>query len=311
MTATPAPPLSPTSATRLAQYAATASVSVAIALVVLKTIAWAKTGSVAMLGSLMDSALDAAASTLNLLAVRAASEPADREHRFGHGKIEAIAGLGQALLILASGLFIVVQAVRGLVTPHPMEGGELGIAVTIIAMIATAALVLYQRMVVARTGSVAISADALHYTGDLALNATVILALLLAGPLHLPRADAVFGLIVAVLIGRNSLQIMQVAINQLLDRELSDGERQRIRSIIMSHPEVRNMHDLRTRVSGYDTFIQFHIELEPKMALDRAHEISDQVEASVREAFPGAQVLIHEDPVGLERPPVFPPGRFV
>lgn len=282
---------------RLATYAAVAT---AVTLISMKGVAVYLTGSVAMLGTLLDSLLDGAASLLNLVAVRHSLTPADDEHRFGHGKAEALAGLGQSIFIFASAGYLVFESTARLIHPVPIGNSLAGIVVTMLAIFVTLALVAFQRHVVARTNSLAIEADSIHYRGDLFMNLSVVGALVLSGFLGVHWADAVFGLGIAALIGFSAARIALGAYDQLMDREFSEADRERIKAIALSHPEAINIHDLRTRSSGIYTFIQFHLELDSGISLLNAHRISDDVEARVKEAFPGAEVIIHQDPAGLE-----------
>lgn len=287
---------------RLMRRATYAAVAVAVLLVSVKAVAFWMTGSIAMLGTLFDSLLDGAASLLNLFAVRHSLTPADREHRFGHGKAEALAGLGQSFFIFASAGYITVAAVMRLLEPVPIEKSEIGIAVTIFAIVVTLGLVAYQRHVVRQTNSLAIEADSIHYRGDLLMNLSVIAALVLSGVFGLHRADPLFGIVIAGLIAWSAAKIVIAALNQLMDRELSEAERDRIREIAMAHPEVVNLHDLRTRASGTQSFVQFHLEMDGAMTLMEAHRVSDAVEREIMESFPGSEVIVHQDPAGLETP---------
>jgi len=183
----------------------------------------------------------------------------------------------------------------------PVQNSASGIAVTVFAIVVTLALVAYQRHVVAETRSLAIEADSIHYRGDLLMNLSVIAALVLSGYLGFHWADPVFALVIAGLIGWSAAQIVMNAFNQLMDRELSDEDRERIKTIALEHPEVVNLHDLRTRTSGAHSFIQFHLELDRDITLMAAHRISDEVEMKVMQAFPGAEVIIHQDPAGMEK----------
>ena len=284
----------------LMKRATYAAVIVAVLLVVIKAVALWFTGSVAMLGTLLDSLLDGSASLLNLVAVRHALTPADQEHRFGHGKAEALAGLGQSFFIFASAGYIIYEAIQRIITPEPVTHSLWGIIVTVIAIGMTLALVSFQRHVVARTNSLAIEADSIHYRGDLLMNLSVIAALVLSGYLGWEWTDPVFGILIAGLIAWAAAQIASNAFDQLMDRELSEEERERIKTVALSHPEVINIHDLRTRTSGVQSFIQFHLELDPDITLTKAHRISDDVEAQIMREFPGSEVLIHQDPAGLE-----------
>lgn len=287
---------------RLMRRATYASVGVALTLVVIKVAAWRYTGSVALLGSLFDSFIDALTSGVMLLAVRHSLEPADDEHRFGHGKVEAIAGLGQAALIIGSALFLFTEVVSRFIAPHPPDNSRIGIIVMLISMALTLALVRYQRHVVRKTGSLAVGADSLHYVGDLLMNAGVILVFMSSELWGWPYADPIVGLVIAGILIRSASLIAREAYDMLMDREMSEEDRERITSIVLSQPDVRGMHDLRTRTSGVNSFIQFHIELDPDLKLTRAHRISDRVERAVGKAFPTADVIIHADPDGVEPP---------
>lgn len=287
---------------RLMRAATYASVGVAMLLIAAKFAAWIYTGSVALLTSLVDSLLDGAASITTLVAVRHALTPADDEHRFGHGKAEALAGLAQAAFITGSVAYLLFEAGGRLIEPRPVVHGEAGVAVMVLAIAATFALLLFQRYVVRRTGSIAVIADQLHYKTDLLTNLGVIGALVLAGNGLWPAADPIVAIGIALYVLKGAFGIFREAFDHLMDREFPDEHRARIRDIVMKHPEARAMHDLRTRWSGNQPFIQFHLELDGEMNLLRAHRISDEIEREIMRAFPGAEVLIHEDPEGVEKP---------
>jgi ferrous-iron efflux pump FieF len=291
---------------RLKRRAAIASVTVATFLIAAKAAAWLTTGSVSLLSTLIDSTLDLAASLVNLIAIRQAIQPPDREHRFGHGKAEPLAGLAQSGFVLGSAGFLLVHAGERLVRPTTISNTEMGYAVMVLSIVSTLGLVLYLRFVVRRTGSLAISADSLHYSIDLLTNMAVIVALVLSARFGWLWADPLIAIAIAVFILRSAWQILKQSLNLLMDRELPDEDRERIRRIARSHPEVIDIHDLRTRSSGTHVFIQFHLELDGNMTLLDAHTISDQVMSGVERAFPDAEVLIHEDPHGItERRAVF------
>jgi ferrous-iron efflux pump FieF len=287
---------------RLRRIATYASVTVAAILIAVKFAAWLETGSVALLSSLVDSLLDIVASLVNLVAVRHAMSPADREHRFGHGKAEPLAVLGQSAFITGSAMLLLAEAIRRLVSPVPVENPPAGIAVMVFSIVVTIGLVLYQRHVVRRTGSIAISADELHYRSDVVLNLSVIAALVLGSLLNFPLLDPLFGAAIGIWIVYSAVRLARLSLFQLMDHELPDDEREKIRGIVQSHPDVVAAHDLRTRVAGPTAFIQIHIEMDGAMSLIRAHEISDEVEAELRAAYPNAEVIIHQDPEGIEEP---------
>jgi ferrous-iron efflux pump FieF len=287
---------------RLIRMAGVASVTVAFTLVVLKVYAWIATGSVAVLSSLADSLLDLLASSMTLLAVRFAFEPADREHRFGHGKLEAVAGLAQALIITGSAAWVAIEAVARLFAPVPVTAPAVGTATMLVSLALTTALVLYQNVVARRTGSIAIGADELHYRGDVLTNLAVLVAIGASAWLGWHRADPVLGLVVVVVILASVRAIVLRSLDILLDRELPTGSRAEILELASAHEAVYGVHDLRTRTSGTHDFIQFHLELNPGITLARAHVIMDEVEAAVTARFPRAEVIIHADPHGLTEP---------
>ena len=287
---------------RLMRRATTASVAVAALMISIKLAAWIITDSVSLLSSLLDSVLDAAASILNLMAVRQAFVPADREHRFGHGKAEPLAGLGQAAFIGGSAVFLFIEAVHHLAQPTEVANSTVGVVVMAIAIAITLGLVAYQRYVIRHTGSLVVSADELHYRSDVILNASVIVALVVSTETDWPYADPVFGMAIGVWIIYGAWQVAQKALVQLMDHELPDADRARIRAIAQAHPEVTAVHDLRTRAAGPTAFIQVHLEMDGGMTLAEAHRVSDEVEAALVQAFPHTEVIIHQDPAGIEEP---------
>ena len=277
---------------RLATYAST---SVAIVLIAAKLFAWAAYDSVSLLATLIDSMLDAVASIINLVAVRHALTPADKEHRFGHGKAEALAGLSQSLFIAGSAGYLLIEAWQRVIQPSAVESVELGIFVMAISIAATMLLLAFQRHVIKKTNSTAIRADALHYRTDLMVNGSVIVALLLANA-GWPGFDGLFAGAIAIYILFSARDIIVTSYDHLMDRELPDEDRQKIKALVMQHPKARGLHDLRSRHSGTMTFIQLHLELDDDLSLMAAHKISDEVELSILNAFPGSEILIHIDP---------------
>lgn len=277
--------------------AAIASVAVSLFLVTIKVGAYFASHSVAMLASLMDSALDLFASCLNMFAIRHALTPADAEHRFGHGKAEPLAGLAQGAFITGSALFLVIQVVQRIVTPEPLDNSIPAMAVMCVSILATIFLVQYQRRVVAQTGSLAVEADSAHYAGDLVTNLGVILALVLATWTGWALADPLIALGVAGVMVWTAWGVGRRSLDQLMDHELPEQDRLRIRRIAESHAAVSNVHDLKTREAGLSTFIQLHLALDPGMTLADAHLVSEAVEQEIRSAYPGAEVIIHQDPV--------------
>lgn len=282
----------------LTKRAAIASVSVALFLLALKIFAAAETGSVALLASLADTGFDVLASLLTLFSVRYAAMPADDDHRFGHGKAEALSALFQVILITVSAIFIAWRAIMRLGAQEQTAHPEYGIGVSVIAIVATLGLLAYQRHVVRKTGSVAIQADHVHYQSDLLLNVAVIVAILLDNMLNVRGADPLFGIAIAAWLSWGAYRAARLALDQLLDREWPEEKRQRFIEVALRHPELRGIHDMRTRSSGVHDFCQFHVWVDPNMTVAAAHDIMDEVEQALMDAFPGVEVLIHPDPEG-------------
>lgn len=282
----------------LTQRAAIASVSMAVFLLGLKAWAAWQTGSVAMLGSLADTTLDIVASVVTLLSVRFAAQPADDDHAYGHGKAEALAALFQTGIITTSALAIGWRGISLIGTSRTPEFPEVGIGVSIVAIITTFMLISFQRYVIRRTGSVAIVADRVHYSSDLALNASVIVALVLDSLMHVHGADPLFGVGIALWLLWHAWQVAAQAIDQLMDKEWPEEKRARFLAVAHGHPELKGIHDLRTRSSGTHDFVQFHVWVDPAMTVREAHRVMDEIEARLMIEFPGTEVLIHPDPEG-------------
>lgn len=283
---------------RLTRSAAYASISMAVFLGALKSWAAWKTGSTAMLGSLADTTLDLIASIATLVGVWIAAQPADEEHRFGHGKAEALAAIVQVMLIAVSATGIAFRAIGQLMGSHQTEAAGEGIAVSVIAILATFVLLWWQNHVIRKTGSVAIKTDNIHYKSDLFLNLAVIAALVLDQYVNVPLADPLFGLGIALWLAWGAFHAASEAADQLLDREWPDDKRQRFVEIAARHPELSNLHDLRTRTSGMHDFVQFHVDMPGDMTVLEAHDILDKVERDLCRNFPDMDLLIHIDPAG-------------
>ncbi|CAM3210868.1 Divalent metal cation transporter FieF [Sphingomonas antarctica] len=291
----------------LTSRAAMASIAMAVFLLALKLSASAATGSVAMLGSLADTALDILASTVTLYGVRYAAMPADREHRFGHGKAEALAALFQVIVISISAIAILWRAVSRWIEGQATAHAEYGIGVSLVAMAATMVLLVYQRSVIRRTGSVAIHADHVHYQSDVLLNGAVIVALALDQYAGIGWADPLFGVGIAVALLWGAWRASSQAIDQLMDREWPEEKRQAFMAAALKHPELAGLHDLRTRTSGAQDFVQFHVWVDPNLTVAAAHDAMDAVEERLQEEFPGTEILIHLDPEGnVDREGVLP-----
>lgn len=282
----------------LTTKAAIASVCMALFLLALKVYAAAETGSVALLGSLADTGFDVLASLLTLFSVRYAARPADDDHRFGHGKAEALSAMVQVMLVVVTAALIGWRGFSrlgdGQATAHP----EMGIGVSLIAMATTVALLAYQRHIIKKTGSVAIHGDHVHYQGDLLLNGAVIIAIVLESFVGIRGADPLFGIAIALWLLWGAWRSANMALDQLLDREWPLEKRERFLAAALNHPEIRGIHDMRTRSSGMHDFCQFHVWVDPGLTVLEAHRIMDEMEAVLMREFPGVEVLIHPDPEG-------------
>jgi ferrous-iron efflux pump FieF len=290
--------ISPSERSTLTTRAALASIAMAVILIALKSYAALQTGSMAMLGSLADSGLDLVASLVILLGVRIAAAPADYDHRFGHGKAEALAALLQVVLIALSALFIGFRAVQRVLNGAETTNAELGIGVSLVAMVLTAVLIAYQRHVVHRTGSLAIGTDRLHYSSDLLLNGSVVVALALDQYAGLVGADAVFGVLIALWLLWGAWSASSHAFDQLMDREWPEDLRARFLASTKEYPLLAGLHDLRTRSSGTHYFAQFHVWVPADWTVREAHDRLDAIEEALQQRFPGTEILIHVDPEG-------------
>ena len=287
--------LLPEQSKRLLRLASKASVATAAFLLIMKILAYWLTGSVSIMASLLDSLLDIVASVINLLAIRVALMPADKEHPFGHGKAEALAGLGQATFIAGSAIFLMFQAFERFQHPREIAAMDIGIIVMVISMVATGFLIAFQRHVIRKTNSVAIRADSMHYMTDLLTNSMIIVALLMVA-WGLPWMDPAMALFMGFYILYSAWQIIWESIQLLLDRELPEEIQQSIRDLVLSDEDIEAIHELKTRESGHTQFIQLHLEMDGNMSLFEAHVISDRIMELLAKSFPSAEVLIHQDP---------------
>ncbi len=283
-------------ARRLLQLVTWASVGTASFLVALKLYAWTVTDSISLLATLVDSLLDVCASLITFVAVRQAMVPADSEHRFGHGKAEPLAALAQAAFITGSAIFLLVESTSRLVRPEPISQPDVGYVVLGIAIAVTILLNIFQGYVAKRTNSLAVIADRLHYSSDLLVNAAVILAFFIVESFNWPAADPLIAVLICAFILYSAYGLARGALDMLLDRELPDDQRQRIKEEIQATPGLKGWHDLRTRASGPTIFVQLHIEVEGSMPLAESHRIADDLEMRIAKALGRAEVIIHQDP---------------
>ncbi|MBN8551458.1 MAG: cation transporter [Caulobacterales bacterium] len=300
----PSHPADPEAGARAVRLATWLSIGTAVTLVLLKMFGWAASGSVALLASLLDSGLDLVASLAVFFAVRWAARPPDWDHRHGHGKAEAFAGLLQAGLVLGSGLFVAWEAVRRILSPQPVANGAWAVAIMAISILVTLGLVWFQTRAIARSGSVAIKGDRAHYTVDLVSNLVALIGVGSATYLTAAPLDAVAGLIVAVWLLWGASSVLRESADQLLDRELPQETQAAITAAVLADSRIGGVHRLRTRVSGSVPMIQMHVDLDPDLTLAEAHDLLELAEARVRDTLPGADILIHPDPRRVGADPV-------
>lgn len=286
----------PPSAVRLMKLASYASVAVASVLLLIKLVTWWRTDSLAMLSSFTDSAFDVLMSLVNMLAVRYALKPADDDHRFGHTSIEDIAGLAQCAFIFASMAMIVLQSLERLFNPSPLSHAELGISVSLLGMVLTTALVLFQGYVARTTKSLVIAADRLHYVGDILFNVGVLAAFVFSVYGGIIWADAAIAILIALIVIKSTIPVGIRAFNNLMDRELPDKEKAKLMQIISGTPDISGHHNLKTRYAGAKAFIQLHVDMDANLNFREAHAIIDRLERRIIAGFPGAEVIIHPDP---------------
>ena len=285
---------------RLMRLATVASISTALILIVAKFAAWRLTDSVSMLSSLVDTSLDLVSSMVTFLAVRQALVPADDNHRFGHGKAEGLAGLIQAGFIAASGCALLVAIVERLGNPKQVREEEIGLFVSVLAIGLTLCLVTFQKYVVRRSGSLAISADMAHYSTDLVATFVTGMGVFLSGLLDQPLIDSGVAGLVALYLMHGGWKVGRESLNVLMDHELPAEDSRKIEAIARAHPGVTDVHDLKTRSSGLTKFIQLHIEVEPDLSVVLGHAIGLDVQTEIARAYPGAEIILHVDPASLE-----------
>jgi ferrous-iron efflux pump FieF len=274
---------------------------VAVLLAIAKLAGWLVTGSMALLASAIDAAVDTGASIVTLLGVRYAQRPPDRDHRFGHGKGEAVAAFTQSTFLAGAAVVLAIQSIQRLVFPVPLEALEIGFWLIGASLLAALGLAAIQTWAVRRTGSTAIAADRAHYLADIALNAAVLLALVVTRETGWTRADPAFALAISVYMLWNAYEIAREALEQLLDQELPAEDRRRIKDAVRACAGVRDIHDLRTRFSGDRTFVEYHLEVDPGVSVEVGHAIGDATETAVQNLLPGAvEAIAHLEPYGID-----------
>lgn len=288
-------------AEKLRRGAATASLATAVVLVSIKLVAVIVTGSVAILSTLLDSAADVVAAVVTVIGVRQAAKPADHKHRFGHGKADALSALAHGVFIAAAGFLITANAGRRLlVDPEPVAMPHIGLLAMFACFAITGLLVLYQRHVIRQAGSQAIRADCLNHTGDLLTMAAVFLSLVVSKVTGLLWVDPLAAVMIALWLFSNSARVTMSAIDELMDRELPAIYRKKVEALIADHPDVHDLHDLRTRGAGPTVFIDVHCEIDGRLSLEDVHKVMDEIEQKLEQRFPNAEIVIHPEPAGID-----------
>jgi ferrous-iron efflux pump FieF len=284
----------------LVRSASIASLLVASTLIVLKYYGWVTTTSVSLLASLADSLIDFLASVFVFVAISYSMLPADAKHRFGYGKSEGLAAFIQSLLIGISGIYVCFEAIKRLLNPSQINQPSTAIWIILVSIVLTLALVMYQKYVVKKSKSIAIESDRYHYLTDTYINLSVLFSIAITGWTRFVFIDALVGLLISGVILYTSVTLLKKSFKILLDQEIQSDDRDRIREIALDHPKVLGFHDLRTRDTGREYIIQFHLELDPNMSLLESHEITDEVTDNVLKLYPDSELIIHTDPLGID-----------
>lgn len=264
-----------------------------------KAYGWLMTDSQSILSSLVDSMLDISSSFINLIAVYVALQPPDYNHRFGHEKFQDLAIFSQSIFFIASSLFTITSASRAIFYGSELSNSELGLNAMYISAIITFVLVCYQSYVLSKTNSQIVSVDRLHYVSDFLTNIAVIISIHLSTKYWL--VDPLAGIGISLYVIYAAWNLFRKSIRNLADEEFSDEDRQKILAVLSEYKhkyaQIKGVHELKTRCAANKVFIQFHLEMEGAMILYDAHAISDEIMGALKLVFPGAEVIIHEDPV--------------
>lgn len=283
---------------RYAVFASFWALGTVAILIAIKGYAYWKSDSSAILATLTDSFTDAAMSGVMLLALKYSLRPADRSHRHGHGKMEGIGALFQSACLIGAALFLLFEGLQRIAQPQMITHHVLGIWVSGIAVILSIILVSVQKYCLSKAPSLATESDQAHYSTDIALNGSVIAVLLVnlyGGP---QWVDPLCAILVALYYAYAARKIALQATDMLMDKELPEAVRTKIKDIIKKHPDILGFHDLRTRKSGMVIHITFDVEVDPELSLRDAHELTRALEHDILDAYPYAEIIIHKDPFG-------------
>lgn len=283
---------------RLKSSAARLSIIAAGFLIILKAVTGYLTGSISVWASLLDSAMDIFASTINFFAVRAAARPPDDDHLYGHGKVESLAGLFQSAVITASAAFLIREALHRIFTPHPTGMEWLGVGTMLVASLVSVALVARLRSVARKTDSPALSADAVHYATDVYTNGAALIALAVVALTGWLLVDPLISLTISAFILWSAFDVARDSVNVLMDKRLPEEIDEMVATVVSRyHGEgVLGFHDLRTRRSGSHKFIDLHLDVNNELSFQGAHDLSVRVLRALEAEIPRSRVQIHCDP---------------
>ena len=286
--------------------AAAFSVASNTALILLKIVAGLITGSISLIAEAVHSMMDLAAAVIAFFSVRISDTPPDEEHPFGHGKWENISGVAEALLIFIAAGIIVYQAVRRLMNGETLETLEVGIGIMAVSIVVNVLVSRYLLKVSRKTDSIALEADARHLTTDVMTMAGVLLGLVIVqiGKItghNINIFDPIAALLVALLIIRTAYDLTRRSFGPLVDVRLPQQEEDEITSCIKEHTsQLAGFHEVRTRKSGSQRFIDFHLMLPQNTSIEESHKMCDHLEEDMKNRLPNSNVTIHVEPCEVE-----------
>ena len=274
---------------------------VVIGLIVLKVVVAVITGSISILAQAVDSSLDLFAVVITFFTIRIAAKPADEEHPFGHGKVENIAAIVQAMLIFTAGGLIIYSAVRKIQVGVTVELAEAGIGAMLVSMIASIFLSRHLFKVSKAVDSIALQANAHNIAADVYSTAAVLLGLVAVRLTKLNILDPIIALAVALLILKSSYDVLRKSFGGLIDVKLPDGEESVIKSCILKHSgKVVAFHELRTRKAGSQRYIDLHLVMPRNASVEEAHRMCDHLEQDIESRLPRINVTIHVESCTIE-----------
>lgn len=268
------------------------AVVVSVSLVLLKLVAWNMTKSVSVQASMLDSMLDALTSFINFFALRYSLQPADAEHRWGHGKAEALAGFTQGVFIALFTCFLIFSIIYRLFYPEPLSPSLVGIGIVAFGGFMTLSLVSWQKYVVRKTGSLIIQADSVHYETDLFSNFGILLSLYVSMKFNFVYVDFMVGVLIATYLITTVWKILWSSIDVLMDKELDLAIKQRIIELALAHPDVEEVNDMRTRSGGTRRFVQFALKFKKIQRVEDIEKITQTIYANIHAVFPDMDITI-------------------